>query len=158
MYAFWKPCIDIKQEGIWIIFNIKVADFKLCHRFYTNMIILDNSLLLDHWQVLHKMVQGRLVYYAPFTEDYHTRWNPITALGACNRRRIYIANFAIIKIATFWSYHLHLREKSRSFSFTKLRDFLVGSAHVRSQATCMQRMQYAWGPRISIHVSKSAHS
>ena len=27
------------------------------------------------------------------------------------------------------------REKSRSFSFTKLRDFLVGSAHVRSQAT-----------------------
>ena len=50
-------------------------------------------------------------------------------------RRIYIANFAIFKIATFWSYHLHLREKSRSFSFTKLRDFLVGSAHVRSQAT-----------------------
>ena len=40
-----------------------------------------------------------------------------------------------LKIATFWSYHLHLREKSRSFSFTKLRDFLVGSAHVRSQAT-----------------------
>ena len=38
-------------------------------------------------------------------------------------RRIYIAN------------HLHLREKSRSFSFTKLRDFLAGSAHVRSQAT-----------------------
>ena len=34
-------------------------------------------------------------------------------------RRIYIA-----KIATFWSYHLHLREKSRSFSFTKLRDFV----------------------------------
>ena len=26
-------------------------------------------------------------------------------------------------------------KKSRSFSFTKLRDFLVGSAHVRSQAT-----------------------
>ena len=50
-------------------------------------------------------------------------------------RRIYIANFAIFKIATVWSYHLHLREKSRSFSFTKLRDFLVGSAHVRSQAT-----------------------
>ena len=50
-------------------------------------------------------------------------------------RRIYIANFAIFKIATSWSYHLHLREKSRSFSFTKLRDFLVGSAHVRSQAT-----------------------
>ena len=50
-------------------------------------------------------------------------------------RRIYIANFVIFKIATFLSYHLHLREKSRSFSFTKLRDFLVGSAHVRSQAT-----------------------
>ena len=50
-------------------------------------------------------------------------------------RRIYIANFAIFKIATFWSYHLHLREKSWSFSFTKLRDFLVGSVHVRSQAT-----------------------
>ena len=50
-------------------------------------------------------------------------------------RRIYIANFAIFKIVTFLSYHLHLREKSRSFSFTKLRDFLVGSAHVRSQAT-----------------------
>ena len=42
---------------------------------------------------------------------------------------------AIFKIVTFWSYHLHLRKKSRSFSFTKLRDFLVGSAHVRSQAT-----------------------
>ena len=55
-------------------------------------------------------------------------------------------------LLTFWSYHLHLREKSWSFSFTKLHDFLVGSAHVRSQATvhacCMQRMQYAWGPRI----------
>ena len=50
-------------------------------------------------------------------------------------RRIYIANFAIFKIATFWSYHLHLREKSRSFSFMKRHDFLVGSAHVRSQAT-----------------------
>ena len=50
-------------------------------------------------------------------------------------RRIYIANFAIFKIATFWSYHLHLRENSRSFSFTKLHNFLVGSAHVRSQAT-----------------------
>ena len=50
-------------------------------------------------------------------------------------RRIYIANFTIFKIATSWSYHLHLREKSRSFSFTELRDFLVGSAHVRSQAT-----------------------
>ena len=49
-------------------------------------------------------------------------------------RRIYIANFAILKIATFWSYHLHLREKSRSFMKLKLRDFLVGSAHVRSQA------------------------
>ena len=79
-------------------------------------------------------------------------------------RRIYIANFAIFKIATFWSYHLHLHEKSWSFNFTKLRDFLVGSAHVRSQAVvhacaaCMQRMQYAWGPRISIHVSKSARS
>ena len=51
------------------------------------------------------------------------------------KRRIYIANFAIFKIATFWSYHLHFREKSWSFSFTKLRDFLVGSGHVRSQAT-----------------------
>ena len=38
-------------------------------------------------------------------------------------RRIYIANFAIFKIETFWSYHLHLREKSWSFSFTKLRNF-----------------------------------
>ena len=47
-------------------------------------------------------------------------------------RRIYMGNIAIFKIAIFWSYHLHLREKSRSFSFTKLRDFLVGSAHVRS--------------------------
>ena len=52
-----------------------------------------------------------------------------------NNRGIYIAKFAIFKIATSWSYHLHLREKPRSFSFTKLRDFLVGSAHVRSQAT-----------------------
>ena len=53
-------------------------------------------------------------------------------------------------------------KKSRSFSFMKLRDdFLLGSAHVRSLATvhaCMQRMQYAWGPRISINVSKSGRS
>ena len=49
-----------------------------------------------------------------------------------NYRRIYIANFAIFKIATFWSY---LRENSRSFVKLKLRKFLVGSAHVRSQAT-----------------------
>ena len=50
-------------------------------------------------------------------------------------RRIYIANFAIFKIATFWSYHLHLHENSWSFVKLKLREFLVGSAHVRSQAT-----------------------
>ena len=49
-----------------------------------------------------------------------------------NIRRIYIGNIAIFKFAIFWSYHLHLREKSQSFSFPKLRDFLVGSAHVRS--------------------------
>ena len=78
--------------------------------------------------------------------------------GKSNTRRIYIANFAILKIATFSSYHLHLREKSRNFSFTKLHDFLVGSAHVRSQATVHAFMQYALGPRISIHVSKSARS
>ena len=59
--------------------------------------------------------------------------SPFWGLG--NDRCIYIANFAIFKIATFWSYHLHLRKKSWSFSFTKHRDFLVGSAHVRSQAT-----------------------
>ena len=70
-------------------------------------------------------------------------------------RRIYIANFAIFKIATFWSYHLHLCEKIAKFQFHETSRFLVGSAHVRSQATvhafmhsCMQRMQYAWGPRI----------
>ena len=34
--------------------------------------------------------------------------------GLCKNRGIYIVNFAIFKIATFWSYHLHLREKSRS--------------------------------------------
>ena len=69
--------------------------------------------------------------------DVKEKSNEISAreLFALNNRRIYIANFAIFKIATFWSYHLHLREKSRSFSFTKLRDFLVGNAHVRSQAT-----------------------
>ena len=58
-------------------------------------------------------------------------------------RRIYIANFAIFKIATSWSYHLHLREKSWSFSFMKLHDFLVGSAHVRSQATVHAFMHVA---------------
>ena len=72
-------------------------------------------------------------------------------------RHIYIANFAIFKIATFWSYHLHLRENSRSFVKLKLREFLVGSAHVRSQAT-VHAFMHAWGPRISIHVSKSARS
>ena len=40
-----------------------------------------------------------------------------------NNRRIYIANFAIFKIATFWSYHLHLREKLWRFSFTKTSRF-----------------------------------
>ena len=39
------------------------------------------------------------------------------------------------KIPTFWSYHLHLREKSQSFVKLQLRAFLIGSAHVRSQAT-----------------------
>ena len=74
-------------------------------------------------------------------------------------RRIYTANFTIFKIATFWSYHLHLCEKSRSFSFTifwlvvRMCDHRLQCMH-----SCMQRMQYARGPRISIHVSKSARS
>ena len=38
-------------------------------------------------------------------------------------RRIYIANFAIFKIATFWSYHLHLREKIAKFQFHKTSRF-----------------------------------
>ena len=50
--------------------------------------------------------------------------------GNCINRRIYIANNRDILILPFT-----LARKSRSFSFTKLRDFLVGSAHVRSQAT-----------------------
>ena len=69
-----------------------------------------------------------------------------------------LLTFAIFKIATSWSYHLHLREKSRSFSFTKLHNFLVGSAHVRSQATVHAAHAVCMRPRISIHVSKSARS
>ena len=38
-------------------------------------------------------------------------------------RRIYIANFAIFKIATFWSYHLHLREKIAKFQFHETSRF-----------------------------------
>ena len=80
-------------------------------------------------------------------------------------RRIYIANFTIFEIVTFWSYHLHLREKSRSFSFTKLRDFLVGSAHVRSQATVHAFMHAAhavcmrgWGYRYTLQRARVASS
>ena len=73
-------------------------------------------------------------------------------------RRIYIANFAIFKIATFWSYHLHLREKSRSFSFTKRRDFLVGSAHVRSQATVHAFMHEGRGYRYTFQRARVASS
>ena len=68
---------------------------------------------------------------------------PLCLQGHALIRHICIANFAIFKIATSWSYHLHLREKSQSFSFTKLRDFLVGSAHVRSQATVHEFMHAA---------------
>ena len=89
---------------------------------------------------------------------YNLLWN-------VNSRRIYIANFAIFKIATFWSYHLHLREKSRSFSFTKLwnfeSDFLVGSAHVRSQATVhafMHSMHEGRGYRYTFQRARIASS
>ena len=75
-----------------------------------------------------------------------------------NNRRIYIANFAIFKIATSWSYHLHLHEKSRSFSFTKLRDFLVGSAHVRSQATVHAFMHEGRGYRYTFQRARVASS
>ena len=75
----------------------------------------------------------------PQTQLWSSVWNPALKIlmhpPSIHIRRIYICNFAIFKIATVWSYHLHLREKSRSFSFMKLRDFLVDSAHVRSQAT-----------------------
>ena len=40
-----------------------------------------------------------------------------------NIRGIYIANFAIFKIATFWSYHLHLREKIVKFQFHETSQF-----------------------------------
>ena len=82
-----------------------------------------------------------LTLYAPVSTDCCSSTDMLCSACLIKRsqnfaiRRIYIANFAILKIATFWSYHLHLREKSRSFSFTKLHDFLVGSAHVWSQAT-----------------------
>ena len=35
------------------------------------------------------------------------------------KRRIYIANFAIFKIATFWSYHLHFLRKLAKFRETE---------------------------------------
>ena len=51
------------------------------------------------------------------------------------------------------------REVSWNWNFTifwlvvRICDHRLQSMH-----SCMQRMQYAWGPRISIHVSKSACS
>ena len=69
-----------------------------------------------------------------------------------------------LKSLTFWSYHLHLRENSWSFSFTKLRDFLVGSAHVRSSwLQCTAFMHAAHDSMhedrgYRYHVSKSARS
>ena len=41
----------------------------------------------------------------------------LKALTNCGFSRIYIANFVIFKIATFWSYLLHLREKIAKFQF-----------------------------------------
>ena len=51
------------------------------------------------------------------------------------------------------------REVSVSRNFT-IFWLVVRMCNHRLQCmhSCMQRMQYAWGPRISIHVSKSAHS
>ena len=51
-----------------------------------------------------------------------------------------------------------LARKIAKFQFHETSCFFVGSAHVRSQATVHAFMQYAWGPRILIHVSKSARS
>ena len=67
-------------------------------------------------------------------------------------RRIYIANFAIFKIATFWSYHLHLREKSWSFSV-----FFLGLV-VRMCDHRLQCMQYAWGYRYTFQRARVASS
>ena len=85
--------------------------------------------------------------------------------GLCNegnwfRRRIYIANFAIFPT-------IYTCAKNREVSVS--RNFAIFWLVVRMcdhrlqkplqcMHSCMQRMQYAWGPRISIHVSKSARS
>ena len=81
-----------------------------------------------------------------------------------HNRRIYIVNFAIFKITTFWSYHLHLRENSRSFSLVSwnwnFASFwlVVRMCDHRLQCmhSCMHRMQYAWGPRIYIYTFQRA--
>ena len=96
----------------------------------------------EHWQLkllynyYHSIIpELTLAYWYNTINNDPPIKNILRSKTSNINRRIYIANFAIFKIAILWSYHLHLREKSRSFSFMKLRDFLVGSAHVRSQAT-----------------------
>ena len=68
-------------------------------------------------------------------------------------RRIYIANFAIFKIYTC--------AKNREVSVSRNFAFLVGSAHVRSQATVhafMHAGQYAWGYRYTFQKARVASS
>ena len=102
----------------------------------TSFAVVKNSLLLTEYAWNLNTLRKSLIHTPPPHTHTHTHMHPDCSWESQHsNRRIYISNFAIFKIATFWSYHLHLREKSRSFSFTKLRDFLVGSAHVRSQAT-----------------------
>ena len=104
---------------------------------------------------------SKLLYPWLFVEQWTSSYNTdikfkIFFNGAAtmlNIRRIYIANFAIFKIATFWSYHLHLRENSRSFVETEtsrvFKWLVVRMCDDRLQCmhSCMHPMQYAWGLR-----------
>ena len=55
----------------------------------------------------------------------------------------------------------HLDPTIYTWLHYQLRNWLVVRMcdhRLQCMHSCMQRMQYAWGPRISIHVSKSARS
>ena len=121
----------------------KMRLLTICHQCFQTLCLRQHLHILFFVFLQLILTKGKVTYmYSCWWLFWFTRlrlsshfWHRIKVSKRLSRGAFTIANFATFKIATFWSYHLHLREKSRSFSFTKLHDFLVGSAHVRSQAT-----------------------
>ena len=87
--------------------------------------------------------------------------------GACHNKKFCIGAFTLLTSRFLKSRHfdptIYTCAKNREVSVS--RNFAIFWLVVRMcdhrlqcMHLCMQCMQYAWGPRISIHVSKSARS